>query len=344
MPHNYTADHADIAACRALLRHGSRSFHAASLLLPARIRNPATALYAFCREADDAIDLGGDATKALAALKLRLARACAGVPEPSPVDRAFAAVLAEFDIPHALPAALLEGLSWDAQARRYPTLESLLDYAARVAGAVGVMMALLMGVRDPASLARAADLGVAMQLTNIARDVGEDAAAGRLFLPLSWLAQEGIDPERFLAAPEMTPSLGRIVRRLLEEADTLYIGANAGIARLPPDCRAGIAIARRLYAAIGQKVAAAGYDSINRRARVRGYHKLILALGALPGLLAGALAPRRADRPALPANLFLIDAVGPGPAPEPATGRAVKLLILFERLERIQREAAGRMA
>ena len=98
-------------------------------------------------------------------------------------------------IPRALPEALLEGFAWDAAGRRYETLDEVEHYAARVAGCVGAMMTLVMGRRDPAILARACDLGVAMQLTNICRDVGEDARAGRLYLPLAWLRDNGIDPD-----------------------------------------------------------------------------------------------------------------------------------------------------
>ena len=105
------------------------------------------------------------------------------------------------------------------------SLEALHGYAARVAGTVGVMMTLLMGVRDAAALARACDLGVAMQLTNIARDVGEDARAGRLYLPLDWLDEAGVDRDRFLAAPAPSPALARVVARLLAEADRLYARA-----------------------------------------------------------------------------------------------------------------------
>ena len=92
------------------------------------------------------------------------------------------------------------------------------------------MMALLMGARAPHLLARACDLGVAMQLTNIARDVGEDARAGRLYLPLAWLREAGIDPDAWLTRPAFTPALGDVVRRLLQQADVLYARAGAGIA------------------------------------------------------------------------------------------------------------------
>jgi phytoene synthase len=296
------------------------------------VRAPATVLYAFCRQADDAIDLGDDPAAALTGLRARLDAIYAGAPLAG--DAAFAEVVSAYEIPRTLPEALIDGMAWDAAGRRYATLEELLDYAARVAGAVGVMMALLMGVRDERGLARAADLGVAMQLTNIARDVGEDAAAGRLFLPLDWLAAAGIDAAEFLAAPRFTPALGGVVARLLAQADELYARARAGIAVLPAACRPGIAAARRIYAAIGREVVAAGYDSVSMRARVGGRAKLGLAAAALTDLFAGA-----ADCPALPANAYLITAAAREVVPE-VRGYA-KLLVIFERLERAQREAAA---
>jgi phytoene synthase len=328
-------DKADLAACRALLRGGSKSFFAASLLLPARVRDSATALYAFCRVADDAIDLGDDSRAAVVLLNARLAAAYAGAPEDSAIDRAFAAAVTAHGIPRALPAALIEGLAWDSEGRRYESFEALLDYAARVAGAVGVMMALVMGVRDKESLARAADLGTAMQLTNIARDVGEDAMAGRFFLPGDWCEEAGVDVAGFLARPVFSVALGRVVKRLLDEAEVLYARAESGIARLPLKCRTGIAAARRIYAAIGHDVAAHGYDSVTRRARVAGRRKVLLAgqaLGDAVLLSAGAV------QPALAANAFLLEGAVFEPVGE--TRALIKLLNMFERLERSQRAAA----
>ena len=187
-------DPADLDACRQAIRHGSYSFYSASRLLPAKVRDPALALYAFCRLADDAVDLHAEKIDAVLRLRDRLDLFYRGPPRHDPADRAFAQVVQQFDMPRALPDALLEGFAWDAQDRRYDTFSGVVDYSARVAAAVGAMMAVLMDVRDRDALARACDLGVAMQLTNIARDIGEDAREGRIYLPLDF-------PERPASQP-----------------------------------------------------------------------------------------------------------------------------------------------
>jgi phytoene synthase len=271
---NQSACKADIDACRALLAGGSRTFYAASFLLPKRVRDPATALYAFCRLADDAVDLDDDSGNVVDDLLNRLARAYAGSPEPCAADRAFAQTVRAFDIPKDLPEALIEGFAWDKHSRRYETINDLKAYAVRVAGTVGTMMALLMGVRDRERLARACDLGVAMQLTNIARDVGEDARAGRLYLPLAWLREAGIDPDAWLAKPEFTPALASVIERVLAVAEELYERSETGIAHLPAECRPGIFAARYLYAGIGHEVARNGHNSVSQRARMPAHRKL----------------------------------------------------------------------
>ena len=298
---------ADLAACRALLRDGSRSFHTASLLLPARVRLPASALYAFCRVADDAVDIGPEgATAGVARTRDRLARAYAGAPLPHPVDRAFARTVSRHGIPRTLPEALVEGLAWDAEGRRYETLPDLLAYAARVAGSVGAMMALLMGARGASALARACDLGAAMQLTNIARDVGEDAANGRLYLPLSWLREAGIAPDAWLARPVADDALRGVVRRLLTEADALYARGLAGVALLPADCRPAIAAAAAIYGEIGRDVARRGHDSVTARAAVPTRRKLALAARSAPAIRARPGAASH-DAP-LAEHRFLVEA------------------------------------
>lgn len=330
-----------------MIRHGSRSFFAASHLLPGRVRAPAYALYAFCRAADDAVDRGSDVNAALDALNERLACAYRGDPLPAPVDRAFADLVALYAIPRAVPEALLEGLAWDAERRRYDDLPALCAYAARVAGTVGVMMTLLMGVREPAVLARACDLGIAMQLTNIARDVGEDAGLGRIYLPLQWLRDAGIDPDEWLTRPSSDERLAVVVQRLLSAADALYDRAIPGIARLPSGCRPGILAARALYAEIGRQVERMACNSVTRRAVVSGRRKawlLAKCFAAAPLLETGAIG---SGPPVLDAARFLVDAVSasapphwvPGAAPPwwDVAGRAVVVIELFERIERRRR-------
>jgi phytoene synthase len=339
-----TIDPADLAACRRQLRIGSRSFYFASRLLPRGVRDAATVLYAFCRLADDAIDEAGGCRERVAELHARLDAVYAGTPRPEPTDRALARVVAEWPVPRELLDALLEGLEWDACGHRCADFDGLSAYAARVAGSVGVMMALLLGARDPRTLARACDLGVAMQLTNIARDVGEDARAGRLYLPETWLREAGIDPDAWLAEPRWSEALAGVVERQLAVADALYRRARAGIAALPAGSRPGIEAARLIYAEIGAEVRRGGLDPVSRRAIVPGRRKLRLlgrAFGRVP-----MAAPDFAASP-LPATRFLLAAAEGVPHPrEPAVselpwwdlhGRWVWTIELFLRLETRQR-------
>jgi 15-cis-phytoene synthase len=337
----------DVAACDALLVNGSRTFAAAARLLPRRLRASATALYAFCRVADDAIDLEGSDPSAVARLQARLDALCEGQPQPFAPDRAFAAVVRQHAIPRALPQALLEGFAWDAQGRRYEDLSALRAYAARVAGSVGAMMALLMGARSSGAVARACDLGVAMQLTNIARDVGEDARNGRLYLPLAWMREAGLDPDGFLARPRHDAALASVVARLLGAADELYEQAAAGVAMLPLGCRAGIHAARLMYAEIGHQLERKRIDCVQSRAVVPATRKIVLALAAVAATAASHPATARAAAP-LAETAFLVDAVLAIPAPRDSRAarnawwdvpaRLNMVLDLFERLERRELE------
>lgn len=273
----------DLRACVQLMRGGSKTFFAASRLLPPRMRDASIALYAFCRVADDLVDESEAGGGNLPALHARLDAIYAGRPEPQVEDRALAAVVSLYQLPRPLLDALLEGFAWDAQDRIYDTLEDVHAYGARVAGSVGAMMAWLMGVRDAPTLARACELGVAMQLTNIARDVGTDARMGRIYLPRQWLREAGLDPEAWLACPECNVALQSVVERLLQEADRLYAQASAGIAALPADCRPAIAAARLVYAEIGEQLRRQGLDSVNHRAVVPALRKMSLLLRACLG-------------------------------------------------------------
>jgi 15-cis-phytoene synthase len=344
---------ADVAACRAMLRENSKTFFAASLLLPKSVREPASALYAFCRMADDAVDLDTRATRqskliAVEKLRERLERVYAGRPTDQPPDRAFCEIVSIFEIPRALPDALLEGFQWDAEERRYANISELYAYSARVAGTVGAMMSILMRTRSAGALARACDLGVAMQLSNIARDIGEDARAARIYLPLDWLAEAGVDADEWLKSPTFNPALGHVIGRLLNSAEHLYARVAAGVAVLPKSCQPGINAARFLYSEIGREVERAGMDSVSRRAVVpNGVKAKILAkaLVTLPREI--GIAP-----PALEECRFLVEA---GEAAAPVApdqrneaewwnieARVIWLIEFLERMERRDRESAAR--
>ena len=271
----------DLQACVAMMKGGSRTFFAASRLLPPRVRAAAIALYAFCRVADDLVDeaMPGD-TGPLQVLTERLDRIYAGTPQDHVEDHALSLVVQQCALPRHLLDALIEGFAWDAGGRSYETLEEVQAYGARVAGSVGAMMCWIMGPRDSATLARACELGVAMQLTNIARDVGADAALGRLYLPRQWLRQEGLDPDTWLASPRHDAALGKVIERLLQEADRLYALGQTGIAALPPDCRAAILAASLIYAEIGVQLRREGLNSVDKRTVVSTGRKLVLLAGA----------------------------------------------------------------
>lgn len=334
-------DPKDMEACREAIRHGSLSFYAASKLLPASVRDPAMALYAFCRLADDAVDLQEAKADAVLRLRDRLDLVYDGRPRDAAADRAFAAVVEGFEMPRALPDALLEGLAWDANWRRYQTLSELNAYSARVASAVGVMMAVLMRVRDRNALARACDLGVAMQLTNIARDIGEDAHEGRLYLPLDWFEEAGLDPDAFLADPASSKPIRTMAKRLVMEANRLYFRSEPGIAALPVSSRPGIFAARFIYAGIGGRLAVMNYDSLSGRARTSKVQKIGWLGQSLLRTGISLVMPQSAVvfAPPLPEVEFLVDAAATQQPRQPARSEALLgVLATLEARRRAERD------
>jgi len=306
--------HADLALCRAMIREGSKTFYTSSKLFPRRIRDASRALYAFCRVADDAVDQTDDIEAALRDLKDRLDAIERHEPHPHAADRVYADLAYRYAIPPTLPDALIDGFVWDASGQRCRSESDLIAYAVRVAGAVGAMMAIIMEARSPEAIARATDLGIAMQLTNIARDVGEDARMNRLYLPETWMRKAGLDPDEFLNAPIHSPQLVIVIKRLLALADHFYDRALPGIALLPRRCRPAIHAARLLYREIGRQVERNHYDSITQRAVVSKSRKFALLGEAL--LLSAA---PQSDALADPADeaRFVVDAVIAAPIPKP---------------------------
>lgn len=284
-------DDAVLRSGRDSIARGSKSFAAASRLLPGSVRDGAHLLYAWCRHCDDRIDgqrLGHahgapepPSTAVLGELVEQTRRALAGEDVDEVPFRALGQVVAQHRIPHAYPLAHLEGFAMDARGERYQALEDTVRYSYHVAGVVGVMMAHVMGVRDRATLDRAADLGIAFQLTNIARDVLDDAAVGRIYLPEAWLAEQGVDPDG-IADARHRGAVAAVVARLLDVAEGYYESADAGIGRLPWQSAWAIATAKFVYRDIGRIVRARGPRAWDRRARVASGKKVFwMAAAAL---------------------------------------------------------------
>jgi len=293
----------DLAFCDEVIRRNSRSFHVASRLLPRVVRQRAIATYAFCRGADDDVDVASGEADARArhlATRARLDRLYAGLPMDDPVGRAFAGVVAAAGIPREEPLALLDGMAQDLGIVRMADEDELLVYAYRAAGVVGCMMSRIMGRSDDEALRRAVDLGIGMQLTNVARDVGEDAARDRVYLPADWLAAAGSSVDEVL---ERRPTAGVLAtnRRVLALAERYYESGIGGIRLLPARCRPAILTAALTYREIGRRVLARGGDGVRARVAVPDARKLVLVASAGarclldPGLRGRVVEPHRSE-------------------------------------------------
>ena len=237
---------------RAIIRQHSKSFALAARLLSPVVRGRAERLSAWCRYADDAIDHAPSpsaAGVALAELRAELDVIYSGRAPATAAGQMLKAVVEGIRLPREYPEELLNGMAMDAAGQRYRTLDELLPYCHRVAGVVGLMMCHAMGVADDRAALHAGHLGVAMQLTNIARDVAEDWAKGRLYLPADWL---GGDPA--VGQPLDDSTTAPAIRRLLEVADRYYQSADAGLPHLDRRSRLAVRTARAVYAAIGTAV------------------------------------------------------------------------------------------
>jgi phytoene synthase len=264
-----------VARAEAMINAGSKSFRFASRLFGRTTRERSWLLYAWCRTCDDLADgqtLGHDAqapadpAARLALIRRQTERALAGEATREAAFDALALVVRECGIPRHFIDDHVEGFALDAAGWRPESEADLLRYCYHVAGAVGCMMAVVMGVpaEDGPTLDRAADLGIAFQLANIARDLVEDARVGRVYLPRAWLAEEGLD-ETTLAEPQHREALARLAGRLCALERRYRASAAVGAALLPFRCRWAVLAAGRIYGAIAEKVAALGAAAWDRR-------------------------------------------------------------------------------
>lgn len=288
-----------LAAYSAMtIRQGSKSFAKAAMLFDRQTRESVMMLYAWCRYCDDVIDgqtLGHgqqelDSTEKLIRLRMlkeETARVCNGHGSELPAFAALGEVLRKHEIPRRHLFDLLEGFALDAADARIRTLEDTLHYCYHVAGVVGVMMACIMGVRDEEVMHRASDLGIAFQLTNIARDIKDDLQVGRCYVPEEWLARTGIRREEMHLAVNQ-PALHALACDLVELAERYYASARIGMTQLPWRCAWAIASALLIYRDIGLRVRSLGPEAWNGRTQVSNLRKLghlvsgcVLATGAV---------------------------------------------------------------
>ena len=280
---------------------GSKSFAVASRLFETSTRESAMMLYAWCRYCDDLIDgqhlghgqLEGsrqDGIGTLESLEYQTRLAIAGTPVNHPVFIGLAEVIERHEIPGYYPMEHLAGYRMDVENVTYTSLATTLAYCWRVAGVVGVMMGMVMGRRDAATLDRASDLGMAFQLTNIARDVVEDAAINRVYLPLEWLQAEGIQSAENILDAASRAALARVACRLVDAAEPYYHSAGRGISALPLRSAWSVATARGVYRNIGQNVKASGACAWDQRIQSSRAAKLwFVASGAAFALTAKVL-------------------------------------------------------
>ncbi|MBR9990340.1 MAG: squalene/phytoene synthase family protein, partial [Gemmatimonadetes bacterium] len=313
----------DEAELQAFFAENSRTFSFAARAFPAEFRARVAGVYAFCRITDDiaddaiarAVNAGTDtfphnnrdgtisveSRTDLLDLWCELARAShagteAGLPLLDRVMRE--AALAAVPFPYV--EELIEGMRMDLRGQRYPSLPALRVYSYRVAGVIGQWLTRMCGVHDAAVLARAADLGHAMQLTNIVRDVGEDLNAGRVYLPADMLADAGLDEQHlhaFAAGEPVTQAYRALLEDLMAAADAHYAAALSAAHALPKFFRRAIVVAAHVYRGIHDEVRANGYDNFNRRAHTTTPRKIVLAVQALRA--ANPVTPVRGARTAI---------------------------------------------
>ncbi len=265
-----------LSHAKASIARGSKSFAAAARLFDPVVRDRAMLLYAWCRHCDDVIDgqvLGQGrsddkrpAAERLAEVESQTERALAGEPTGDPAFDALARVVRETGMPPRYARDLIEGFRIDVEERPFRSFDDTLAYCYHVAGCVGVMMAIVMGVSpdDRATLDRASDLGIAFQLNNVARDVIEDAMAGRRYIPDDWLADVGLQPNSF-AFPAHRRQLARLVTRLVDKAEEYEVSARHGTSALGLRAAWAVLAAARIYGGIGRKVRDGGAPGLDSR-------------------------------------------------------------------------------
>ncbi|RFC63188.1 phytoene/squalene synthase family protein [Fulvimarina endophytica] len=304
------------AEAEATIAKGSKSFAAAARLFAPDLRASAMMLYAWCRHCDDVVDdqiLGhrqgvrlsaSSGQERLAELEARTLAAIDGVRTGEAPFDAIGDVVHRHALPTGLVLAHLEGFRMDVGGRDYETIDDTLDYCYAVAGVVGVMMARVMGVGTEGrrgadltlTLDRACDLGLAFQLTNIARDLVDDSAAGRVYVPGEWLREEGLSGSE-IHLPKKREAVARIGQRLVDLAEPYYASASQGLAALPPRAAWAVATAAGVYRDIGMVIRRRGAAAWDSRASTSGAAKILHAGRGAGNTAMSRLRRNPGDRP-----------------------------------------------
>jgi len=310
MPEALTSEvRAALNDCREMIAKGSKSFSLAAKLFDPQTRDAAVFLYGWCRYCDDQVDGAAKAESQaelearLKALKEKTALAFSFEPQQEPVFIALQYIVHRYGIPAHYALELIEGMAMDVRGIRYATLRELTLYCYRVAGTVGLMMSHVMGLREEGALRNAADLGIAMQLTNIARDITEDARMGRVYLPLAWLDEAKI-PHDQISAPVNREKLAMLTLRLLNEANRYYRSGDAGLWHLSFRSACAVSAARHVYSEIGSLLVKRGARAWDQRTYVTGARKLWVVLRGVLSLIRSA--PARLCAPWSPGPLKTI--------------------------------------
>lgn len=291
---------------RQAIKLGSKSFAAAARLFSAETRKDVVMLYAWCRHCDDFIDgqtLGRQAESdfrngqraRLEHLKAKTAQALSGAASDDPNFEALRRVVVRHEIPERHLQELLDGFAMDVDQRRYEAIGDTLEYCYGVAGVVGVMVSMIMGARDPAVLDRASDLGFAFQLTNIARDVIEDARMGRVYIPAEILARHGVESVD-ADDRDQWPRLHAAALDLLIVADDYYASALVGLSALPLRSAWATAAARRVYRDIGERLRRQGPEAWEGRVSTSAARKIVLLAASVTDVVASRIRPTERPR------------------------------------------------
>ncbi len=266
------------AASKALNAHHGKTYYFSTLFFPPEVRRSVHALYGFVRYPDEIVDNpapGTNPAALLAEYREATKDALRTGGSDLPVLHAFADMARRHALPPDYPLAFLDAMAMDLTRTRYETFEDLKTYTYGSASVVGLMMCHVVGISDPCALAPAHDLGLAMQLTNFWRDIGEDwKTRGRIYLPLEDRERFGYT-EAMLCEGVINDQFLELMRFEIARARDFYAASDLGIPYITPQCQLPVKLARVLYSRILDKIEANNYDVFTRRARTTGLEKTV---------------------------------------------------------------------